>query len=86
MTSETESCESNERSTNRTGRGAVVFVSVLLGYLLSPIPVAWCLVKIGAFEAVEPVWEFIYVPIWFLTDRFEYANEFYEWQSGLFGF
>lgn len=80
--------DSEPSSDARKPRGnfvAVGFVCLLI-YILSPIPVAWCLVKIGASEAVEPVWNVIYFPIWLLTDRLEFVNDFYEWQSGLFGF
>ncbi len=47
---------------------------------------AWCLLKIGVFEAVEPVWGVFYFPIEFLADRLELLSDFYEWQSELVGF
>ena len=79
-------CEPSSDARKPRGSFVAVGFVCLLIYILSPIPVAWCLVKIGAFETVKPVWEVIYFPIGLLAGRFEYANDFYVWQFGLFGF
>ena len=86
MTDETESCETTEHSTNRTGNGVKVFAAVLLIYVLSPIPVAWGLEKIGGLECLETAYYVFYSPLVFLEERVEFVSKFYAWQERLFDF
>ena len=84
MSDDSESCESNECSTNQTGRRAAVFVAVLLGYVLSPMPVAWGLQKAGVFDRLEAPFLVFYAPLVYLVDRIEFVEKFYGWYGSLF--
>ena len=86
MSDDTESHESNERSTNRTGNCAKVFMAVLLIYVLSPGPVGWGLEKIGGLECLETAYSIFYAPLIFLDERVEFVSKFYNWQGRLFDF
>ncbi len=85
MTDDLESREPSDRSANHTSRGLVIFVVVLVCYVLSPIPVAWGLVRIGVFDRAESAFEMFYAPLGYLAQHFEFVDNFYVWQTHLFG-
>lgn len=84
MTDDCESREPNECSNNRTGSRAAAFVAVLLAYALSPIPLAFGLQKMDAFERLQKPFYVFYAPVVFLADQFEFVSNFYQWQERLF--
>lgn len=53
MIDDTGSREPGDALTSRTGRGAMIFAVVFVGYILSPIPLAFGLHKAGSFECLE---------------------------------
>ncbi len=86
MTHEEKSREPAERSTNHTSRGAVIFVAVLACYILSPIPVAWGLMRLELYDHVQTSYETFYAPLAYLAKRVEFIDSFYEWQIRRFLF
>lgn len=84
MTDDCESCKPNEQPTTPTSRGASIFIAVLLGYFISPVPVAYGLMKVGAFERLEKPFYVVYAPVSYAANRFELVGKFYRWQERLF--
>ena len=80
MTDENESREPTDRSANHTSRGAVIFVAVLVCYVLSPIPVAWGLARLGLYNHVQTAYETFYAPLAYLVKHVAFLDSFYEWQ------
>ena len=84
MTHEEKSREPAERSTNHTSRGLVICVAVLAVYVLSPVPLVWCLHKTGTFEIASPVFSAVYAPLEYLYEHIEFVKHFYNWQWRFF--
>lgn len=85
MTDETESCEPSERSANHYGRGLTIFFTLLVCYVLSPIPVLWGIEKLGVHHQADAVFETFYAPLGYLAKHIEFVDRFYKWQCRLIG-
>ena len=85
MTDENQSREPSDRSANHTNRGLVIFVAVLACYVLSPIPVAWGLMKLGLMDHAGTAFETFYAPVGYLAENVEFVGRFYMWQVKLIG-
>ena len=85
MTDENESREPTERSTNHTSRGIGIVFAVLACYVLSPIPVAWGLMKLGQMDHAGTAFETFYAPVGYLAENVEFVGRFYMWQVKLIG-
>lgn len=80
MTDENESRVPTDRSANHTSRVAVIFVAVLVCYVLSPIPVALGLMRLGIYDHVQTAYETFYAPLAYFVKHVSFLDSFYEWQ------
>ncbi len=85
MTDEFESREPSERSVNHHGRGLTILFTLLVCYVLSPMPMVWGLEKLGVLDRADAVLEIFYAPLTYLVERFEPVNKFYDWQFSFIG-
>ena len=83
MTDDSEPCDSSDCSVRRTGRGTIV-IAVLSVYVLSPVPLGWCLHKTGMFEIASPVFSAVYAPLAYLHEHILFVKHFYDWQERFF--
>lgn len=83
MTDVTEPREPSDCSVRRTGRGSIVF-AVLAVYVLSPVPLGWCLHKTCMFEIASPVFSAVYAPLEYLYEHIQFVKHFYDWQERFF--
>lgn len=78
--------DASPRSTISTGLVAVAFLVFVLFYILSPIPILVAVDKMGATEAVEPVFSVVYWPLVWAYDHIPAVQAFYDAYSNLFGY
>lgn len=80
MTDDHTSQATSEREPHHSCRSLVIVFVVLTFYALSPIPIAWGLMRLGLYDHVQTAYETFYAPLAYLVKHIEFLDSFYEWQ------
>ncbi len=69
-------------SVNSGGRFVILVCSIVLCYLLSPVPVVFMLEVTGVrdYSGVESTFGTFYAPLGYFVERYDWVEAFYQWQ------